>query len=99
MSCSRWLAAGLLLALFATGSAAPPRPTASEPGPLRPDMTMDQVRQTLGPPNRVARQILYHRYLEQWVYNPPVSVRAEFDCPRGQRGRLLNAGADDAARP
>jgi hypothetical protein len=62
-------------------------------------MTPDQVRQMIGPPNHVARQILYHRYLEQWVYNPPDSLRAEFDFPRGQPARLLTASADDGRRP
>jgi hypothetical protein len=99
MSPGRWLAAaGLMLAIFATASAAPPRQPATGADRIVPDMTPDQVRQILGPPNRVARQILYHRYLEQWVYSPPVAVRAEFDRHSGQPARLLSATPDDGTR-
>ena len=52
-------------------------------------MTPEQVREQVGAPKRVARQILYHRYLEQWVYDHPVSARIQFDCPRGQKPQLL----------
>jgi hypothetical protein len=56
---------------------------------LRPGMTPEQVRQVMGgSPRRAARQILYHRYLEQWLYDQPTSVRLEFDCRRGQPARL-----------
>src|ERR1700722_5188275 len=38
---------------------------------VRPGLTAEQVRQVLGAPKRVARQILYLRYFEQWVYDAP----------------------------
>jgi hypothetical protein len=57
-------------------------------------MTPDEVRKTLGPPRQVARQILYHRYLEQWVYDAPAPIRVEFDCPGGQLARLVSATPD-----
>jgi hypothetical protein len=47
-------------------------------------MNPAEVRQILGPPRRIARQILYHRYLEQWLYDAPGSGRLEFDCRRGE---------------
>jgi hypothetical protein len=72
-----------------TGSDPAPRNDASRIRQLRSGMTPDEVRQLLGPPQRIARQILYHRYLEQWVYDAPLSVRVEFDCPRGQPSRLI----------
>ena len=53
-------------------------------------MTPEQVRQRVGPPNRVARQILYHRYREQWIYDAPVPVRLTFECLRGQKPQLLS---------
>jgi hypothetical protein len=56
---------------------------------IRFGMTPDEVRLALGPPHHVARQILYHRHLEQWVYNLPISLRLDFDCPRGQVARLV----------
>ncbi len=52
-------------------------------------MSPEQVRQRVGAPKRVARQILYHRYLEQWIYDPPHAARLQFDCPRGQTPQLL----------
>lgn len=51
-------------------------------------LTPQQVALLLGPPAHVCRQILYHRYLEQWVYDSTFSVRLLFDCPRGQEPRL-----------
>ncbi|MGH7224874.1 MAG: hypothetical protein ACRELF_16750, partial [Gemmataceae bacterium] len=35
---------------------------------LQRSMTMQQVRNRLGAPKHIVRQILYHRYLEQWIY-------------------------------
>lgn len=53
-------------------------------------MTPEQVRQLVGAPKQIARQILYHRYREQWIYDAPVPVRLTFDCPRGQKPQLLS---------
>lgn len=72
---------------------------------LRPGMTTEQVRQVLGPPRRIGRQIFYQRYLEQWVYDAPLPLRLEFDCRRGQLPSLLPLppatapGPRDAAPP
>jgi hypothetical protein len=52
-------------------------------------LTPDQVRDRVGPPKHVSRQILYHRYLEQWTYEAPAATRVTFDCPRGQKPQLL----------
>ncbi len=43
-----------------------------------------EVRRLLGPPDRIARQILYRRYLEQWIYDAPLALRIGFDCLPGQ---------------
>jgi hypothetical protein len=52
-------------------------------------MTPEQVRRHVGPPKRIARQILSHRHIEQWVYDPPTPARLQFDCRRGQKPLLL----------
>jgi hypothetical protein len=53
-------------------------------------MTPELVRQRVGNPKHIARQIFYHRYREQWIYDAPISVRLTFDCPRGQKPQLLS---------
>jgi hypothetical protein len=57
---------------------------------LKRGMTHEQVHQLVGSPKHIARQILYHRYREEWVYDTPVTVRLTFDCPRGQKPQLLD---------
>src|SRR5262249_16299999 len=47
---------------------------------LKPGMTKADVRRVLGPPRQVSRQILYHRYLEQWHYGQGPIEWIEFDC-------------------
>jgi hypothetical protein len=56
---------------------------------VEPGMTMEQVRQLAGAPQRIARQVLYHRYLEQWMYDRPIPARLQFDCPRGEKPQLV----------
>ena len=56
---------------------------------LRPGMTAAQVRDLVGQPRHVARQILYARYLEQWTYDDPIGVRIEFDWRKGQERQIL----------
>jgi hypothetical protein len=91
--------AGLLiglsaLALLASGHAAD---NAKEPEAqprdftkLQRGMTPEQVRSVVGAPKRIARQIFYHRYREQWVYDAPASIRLAFDCRRGQKPELID---------
>jgi len=57
---------------------------------LKRGMTPEQVRQLVGAPKHIARQMLYHRYREQWVYDVANPVRFTFDCPRGQKPQLLS---------
>jgi hypothetical protein len=73
-------------------SAAEPKPIDEPPGPgrIRAGMTAAEVKLAVGPPQRIARQILYHRYLEQWLYLNPGPFRVEFDAPRGQAGRVIS---------
>lgn len=46
---------------------------------IKKGMTADEVRRELGQPQRVLRQVLFRRQLEQWVY-PEQSVCVEFVC-------------------
>lgn len=57
---------------------------------LKHGMTPEQVRQLMGDPKHIARQIFYHRYREQWLYEAAVPIRLTFDCPRGQKPQLLH---------
>lgn len=71
----------LFLVLF-MGPMEPPTPRQIEDlARLAPE----EIRAQLGPPTRRARQILYQRYLEQWVYEAPVGLRIEIEWPRGQK--------------
>jgi hypothetical protein len=66
---------------------------------LRPGLSQAEVRELLGPPRHVARQILYRRYLEQWLYDAPNAVRVEFDCVRGKAPQILTVHPHTNARP
>jgi hypothetical protein len=55
---------------------------------LKPGMAATDVRDLLGPPKQVARQILFSRYVEQWMYDDPVAVRIEFDWRKGQEKQI-----------
>lgn len=80
--------------LFGSGFAQEANKRTHDPVPdftkLKRGMTPEQVRQLVGAPKQIARQILYHRYREQWVYDASVPVRLTFDCPRGQKPQLLS---------
>jgi hypothetical protein len=54
---------------------------------LQPGMTAAQVRELLGPPKRIAREILYARYVEQWTYDNP-AVRIEFEWRKGKEKQI-----------
>ncbi len=66
---------------------------------VQPGMSPAQVRQLLGPPGRTARQILYHRAYEQWLYETPFAVRLEFEHVRGQEPHLLSVQPVGAGKP
>ena len=97
----------LALVLVPSGIPAPAEPP-EEPARERPDvakrdrllsqierqMPAARVRQFLGPPNRIARQVLFRRHLEQWIYDAPLAVRVEFFCVPGEEARVLNVLPD-----
>jgi hypothetical protein len=89
----------VLSALLSAGDGLRVEPPAVDLARLRPGMSQDQVRRLLGPPKRTARQILYRRYLEQWVYDGPDAVRIEFDCVRGKDPQILTVQPLSTPRP
>ena len=50
--------------------------------------TPAELRQVLGAPTRVTRQMIHRRYLEQWTYDAPGGLCVVWDCPRGLEPRL-----------
>jgi hypothetical protein len=50
--------------------------------------TPEQVRQILGPPQMVSRQIVYKRYLEQWTYDHPLQLCLIWSVPHGEGWQL-----------
>jgi hypothetical protein len=89
-----------VLILFCTTSAhtAEPADPDGKKAEMNPKVLLDRLGQCktaaeaqdlLGKPKRVARQILYGRYLEQWTYDDPVAVRIEFDWRKGQEKQIL----------
>jgi hypothetical protein len=87
---SRTALAAFFLLLLSTsiGVRAPAQPAADR-AVVRRGMTPAEVRQILGPPARVARQILFRRHLEQWIYDQPEAARVEFNCVRGEEPYVL----------
>jgi len=47
-----------------------------------------EVREILGRPETVTRQVLFRRYVEQWDYERPLPLLLVFDCRKGQEPRL-----------
>jgi hypothetical protein len=66
---------------------------------VRAGMTADEVRALLGQPSRLARQVLYRRYLEQWQYDELGGLWVEFDCLKGQEPRVRTVHEAPAAKP
>jgi hypothetical protein len=93
--------AGLLALIAALLLASPclaPQAGPAGPADLVPGLEADQVHARLGQPTRVARQVLAYRCLEQWYYAPQ-QLRLVFDCPRGQKPRLLHVHHAQPAAP
>jgi len=60
------------------------------PKEIEPDTPAELVSKLLGPPRRIARQILVAKLLEQWCYDKPQPFRIRLERPRG--GELRVAG-------
>jgi hypothetical protein len=74
-----------LLVLVAKGGI----PQEREPAAVRAGMTATEVRRLRGEPDRIARQHLNRRYLEQWIYLHPTPLRVEFHGVKGQEARVV----------
>jgi hypothetical protein len=100
----RWFPLPALFVVALGLLCAGPAPTAepADPDARKPDVnpkallaklrhckTAAEAEDVLGKPKRVARQLLYGRYLEQWTYDDPVPVRIEFDWRKGQEKQIL----------
>jgi hypothetical protein len=92
-----FLLVGSCLAVSTLSAAEPPPMGKDDPSEdhgkidlakLRQGLPAAEVRRLLGPPKHVSRQILYGRYLEQWTYDSPNSVRVEFDWLKGQEKQV-----------
>jgi hypothetical protein len=63
-------------------------------------LTMKDVEKLLGRPEQVSRQILYRRYLEQWLYpSGRLSVLVDFDCRKGQEPYVLTVHPLSEGKP
>ncbi len=66
---------------------------------LRPGLSEDRVLQLLGRPNRLARQVLHLRYLEQWVYDSPFPLRIEIEHALGRPPHVLTVQSLTSEKP
>lgn len=71
-------------------------PVAPDHDPIRIGMSADEVRAKLGPPKRIARQVLYRYYVEMWSYDDPAPIWFEFYCRKGQQPRLITVHSGPA---
>ena len=96
----RQLSSVLVLSFFffVSSLAADDPPRAIGVTNLQIGMTDAEVQKHLGRPTHRARQILYRRYLEQWVYDRSEGLWLEFDCLKGQDPRLVAVHAPAGER-
>src|SRR5260221_8080989 len=66
---------------------------------VKKDMPAKTVLEFYGTPDRKARQVLYRRYLEQWIYLEPEGLWVEFDCLKGQEPRVLDVHKPEPKAP
>jgi hypothetical protein len=74
-----------------------PRPQADKGAPaVTVGMTAAEVRNLRGKPKQIARQIIYQRVIEQWVYDAPSPLIIQFECVKGREPRVLSVQAPRA---
>lgn len=97
-SALRLLGVTMLLAALASRLPAHVLPTGpgGDVSRIRPGFTPDEVQALLGPPKRIARQIVYRRYFEMWSYDRPSAAWIEFRCERGQEPRVATVHSGSA---
>jgi hypothetical protein len=62
-------------------------------------VTDKKVLNQLGQPNRIARQILLGRHIEQWTYAEPIALRIEFRAVRGQEIQVVSVHSLRSKKP
>ncbi len=55
---------------------------------IRRGMPATEVRKLLGTPDRIARQILFRRHFEQWIYDNPINARIEIVSTPGEEAQV-----------
>ncbi len=66
------------------------------PGAAR---TPAEVRELLGPPKQILRQVLYRRYVEQWHYDTPLTLCVVLHAQKGQEARVQTVLLPGASKP
>ena len=62
-------------------------------------MKMAEVYDKFKKPNRIARQFLFRRHLEQWTYDAPFELRIEFNCVRGEEAHVISVHSLRSKKP
>ncbi|HZT81626.1 MAG TPA: hypothetical protein VFA26_15475 [Gemmataceae bacterium] len=103
--CRTWLpTTALLTGLLALALAVRPARPADDPAAdpargVRPGMSPAEVERRLGRPSRIARQVLYRRCLEQWLYDGPPPLRVEFSRVRGEPAQVQSVHPHSKKKP
>jgi hypothetical protein len=58
-----------------------------------------EVRELLGAPKQILRQVLYRRYVEQWIYDTPLTLCVVLHALKGQEARVQTVLRPGAAKP
>ena len=62
-------------------------------------MTAAELIDLHGKPQKIVRQILFRRHVEQWTYTEPISVRVELQALRGQEARVVSVHSLRSKKP
>jgi hypothetical protein len=92
-----WLLCAIFLLTALSNDGEEPLDRQANAAKVRAGMSIEEVQTLLGPPNRIARQILYRRCAEQWIYDTPEGLWINWDCLKGQEPRVLSVHAARAA--
>jgi hypothetical protein len=74
---------GLLNAAPLDRAAIPKDDRQARAAEIKKDMTANDVLNLIGKPQRIGRQIVFRRHLEQWVFED-LGIRVEFSCLPGE---------------
>jgi hypothetical protein len=77
-----------VLPLFAQENDPTPEERAQNIPKIKRGLPATEVRNLLGKPDRIARQILFRRHLEQWIYDNPINARVEIVYSPGEEAQV-----------